>query len=188
MNNVGKSHPYPEYYHDVPEQIIEDILAINVVATARVTRMIVPHMVQKCAGSCFHSFFEWLIDMSTEFVLVRRRGLILSLASFSGVSVPSPMLAPYAGSKSFLASFTTSLGEELKGKGIDVECANTYFVVCVHALLLSCICVHDYWVYRCVVASFGLIGVQYVKDSSFEYAHPHTETICPSGPVQGAYS
>ena len=34
-----------------PEEIIEDILAINVVATARVTRMIVPHMVQKCAGS-----------------------------------------------------------------------------------------------------------------------------------------
>lgn len=39
------------------------------------------------------------------------------------------MLAPYAGSKSFLASFTTSLGEELQGKGIDVECSNTYFVV-----------------------------------------------------------
>lgn len=92
--------------------------------------------------------------MSAEFVLARRRGLILSLASFSGVSVPSPMLAPYAGSKSFLASFTTSLGEELKGKGIDVECANTYFVVCIYALSLSCIRAHDCWRLPLRIASF----------------------------------
>ena len=60
---------------------------------------------------------------------VRHRGLILGLGSFSGITVGSPMLAPYAGSKSFLASFTTALGDELKGKGVEVECANTYFVV-----------------------------------------------------------
>lgn len=39
------------------------------------------------------------------------------------------MLSTYAGTKSFLASFTGSLNEEVRGKGIDVECVNTYFVV-----------------------------------------------------------
>ena len=39
------------------------------------------------------------------------------------------MLSTYAGTKSFLASFTGSLAEEVRGKGIDVECVNTYFVV-----------------------------------------------------------
>ena len=39
------------------------------------------------------------------------------------------MLAPYAASKAFLASFNAALAEEVKGKGIDVECTNTYFVV-----------------------------------------------------------
>ena len=59
--------------------------------------------------------------MSAEFVSVRRCVLILSL-SFSGISVPLPMLAPFSGSKFFLASFTTSLGEELKGEDTDVGC------------------------------------------------------------------
>ena len=51
------------------------------------------------------------------------------MGSFSGVSVASPMLSTYAGSKSFISSFTSSLNEEVRGKGVDVECVNTYFVV-----------------------------------------------------------
>lgn len=39
------------------------------------------------------------------------------------------MLAPYAASKVFLASFNAALAEEVKGKGIDIETLNTYFVV-----------------------------------------------------------
>ena len=56
--------------------------------------------------------------------------MILNMGSFSGVAVASPMLSTYAGSKSFVASFTGSLNEEVRGKGVDVECVNTYFVVC----------------------------------------------------------
>lgn len=62
--------------------------------------------------------------------LHRKRGLIVNMGSFSGISVASPMLSAYAGSKSFLSSFTGSLAEEVRGKGVDVECVNTYFVVC----------------------------------------------------------
>ena len=68
--------------------------------------------------------------------------MIINMGSFSGVTVASPMLSTYAGTKSFLASFTGSLAEEVRGKGIDVECVNTYFVVsppilCVSRLVVS---------------------------------------------------
>lgn len=39
------------------------------------------------------------------------------------------MLAPYAASKAFIASFSSALAAEVNGKGIDVETANTHFVV-----------------------------------------------------------
>ena len=55
--------------------------------------------------------------------------MIINMGSFSGVSVASPMLSTYAGTKAFLSSFSGSLAEEVRGKGIDVECVNTYFVV-----------------------------------------------------------
>lgn len=51
------------------------------------------------------------------------------VGSFSGITVVSPMLAAYAGSKSFQLSFAAALSQEVKGKGIDVEVANAYFVV-----------------------------------------------------------
>ena len=47
------------------------------------------------------------------------------------------MLSTYAGTKSFVSSFTGSLAEEVRGKGVDVECVNTYFVVCSPILCTS---------------------------------------------------
>ncbi|KAI0093353.1 hypothetical protein BDY19DRAFT_923366 [Irpex rosettiformis] len=105
VNNVGRSHAFPVDFVDTTEEEVDNILTINIDATLKVTRAILPGMVQ------------------------RRRGLILTLTSFAGVSSVSPMLAPYAASKVFLASFSAALGPEVKSKGIDVEAVNTYFVV-----------------------------------------------------------
>ncbi|EPS96295.1 3-ketoacyl-CoA reductase [Fomitopsis schrenkii] len=105
VNNVGKSHTAPVYFAEAAEKEVEDILRINVNANVRVTKLILPRMVE------------------------RRRGLILNMGSFSGTGIPSPMLATYAGTKAFLSAFTASLAEEVKDKGIDVQCLNTYFVV-----------------------------------------------------------
>ncbi|KAF5345348.1 hypothetical protein D9758_008464 [Tetrapyrgos nigripes] len=104
VNNVGKSHAMPAYLADVPKDEIEDIVAINVNATIKVTNLILPGMIQ------------------------RKRGLILNIGSFAG-AVPSPMLAPYSGTKAFLATFTSALAEEVKQHNITVEHVNTYFVV-----------------------------------------------------------
>lgn len=60
----------------------------------------------------------------------RRRGLVLNLGSFAG-QFPTPLLATYSASKSFLLSFSQALGAEQKGAktGVDVIALNTYFVV-----------------------------------------------------------
>lgn len=50
------------------------------------------------------------------------------MGSFAG-QVPTPLLATYSGTKSFLISFSQTLGEELRRSKIDVQCLNTYFVV-----------------------------------------------------------
>ncbi|KAF5388774.1 hypothetical protein D9757_005616 [Collybiopsis confluens] len=104
VNNVGKSHAMPAYLTDTPKDEIADIVSINVNATLKVTYSVLPGMIQ------------------------RRRGLILNIGSFAG-SVPSPMLATYSGTKAFLSTFSSALGEEVAQHGITVEHVNTYFVV-----------------------------------------------------------
>ncbi|EEB88536.1 hypothetical protein MPER_13572, partial [Moniliophthora perniciosa FA553] len=59
VNNVGKSHNMPAYLVDTPLEEMNDIVAINVNATLRVTYAILPGMVQ------------------------RKRGLILNVGSFA---------------------------------------------------------------------------------------------------------
>jgi len=104
VNNVGKSHNMPAYLEDTPLDEIKDIIEINTHAAVRVTYAALPVMKQK------------------------KRGLIVNIGSFAG-AVPSPMLATYSGSKAFLATFSSALGEEVKKDGIIVEHVNTYFVV-----------------------------------------------------------
>lgn len=104
VNNVGKSHNMPVNFAETAEEEMEDIIEINVLSILRVSRMIIPAMVQ------------------------RKRGLVLNLGSFAG-QVTTPMLATYAGSKAFLAAWSQALGEELRRSNITVSLLNTYFVV-----------------------------------------------------------
>ncbi|KAF9650124.1 NAD(P)-binding protein [Thelephora ganbajun] len=104
VNNVGKSHAHPVYFAESEPSEISDIIAINVDATVRITRMVLPGMIK------------------------RKNGLILNMGSFSGI-VPSPMLATYSGTKAFIDTFSTALAEEVKKHGITVQCINPYFVV-----------------------------------------------------------
>ncbi|TCD69400.1 hypothetical protein EIP91_007747 [Steccherinum ochraceum] len=105
INNVGRSHSHPVDFVDTPVDEMDNILNININATAHVTKIVAPLMVAK------------------------KRGLIISIGSFSGVSVVSPMLAIYSGTKTWLSTWSAGIGEELKSKGVDVMCTNTYFVV-----------------------------------------------------------
>jgi 17beta-estradiol 17-dehydrogenase / very-long-chain 3-oxoacyl-CoA reductase len=65
--------------------------------------------------------------------------LILNVGSFAALT-SSPLLAPYAGSKSFLYAWSQALGAEYEKRGISVQLLNTFFVVGVcqrHRLSLS---------------------------------------------------
>lgn len=61
-------------------------------------------------------------------MIARKSGLVLTVGSFAAL-IPSPLLAVYSGSKSFVKTWSQALGSELKGTGVEVECLNTYFVV-----------------------------------------------------------
>jgi len=104
VNNVGRSHEMPTDYVDTAQNEIDDILAINIHATLRMTSMILPGMMN------------------------RKRGLILNMGSFAG-SVPSPMLATYSGSKAFLSAYSSALAAEAKPHNILVEHINAFYVV-----------------------------------------------------------
>ena len=49
MNNVGRSHQFPSDFLDAPEAEVDQILAINVNATLKVTRTVLGGMVQRYA-------------------------------------------------------------------------------------------------------------------------------------------
>lgn len=103
INNVGLSHDVPVPFIQTPKQEIKDIIGINCLATLRVTQIVAPGMVK------------------------RKKGLILTMGSFGGW-MPIPLLATYSGSKAFLQQWSTALGGELKGSGVDVELALSYLV------------------------------------------------------------
>lgn len=121
VNNVGKSHAHPVYFAESDPSEISDIIAVNVNATVRITRMVLPGMIGRyvpvlARATALHS---------SE---ARKNGLILNIGSFSGI-IPSPMLATYSGTKAFVDTFSTALAEEVKKHGIAVQCINPYFVV-----------------------------------------------------------
>ncbi|RFU26368.1 hypothetical protein B7463_g9962, partial [Scytalidium lignicola] len=103
INNVGQSHSVPVPFVLTPKKEMLDIITINCIGTLRVTSIVAPGMVQ------------------------RHRGLILTMGSFAAMT-PTPLLATYSGSKAFLQQWSTALGGELRGTGVDVELCLSYLV------------------------------------------------------------
>lgn len=104
VNNVGRSHSIPVPFLNTPVQEMQDIINVNCGATLQVTQMIAPQMV------------------------ARRRGLIITMASFGGI-VPTPLLATYSGSKAFLQHWSSALAAELAPAGIKVQLVQSNLVV-----------------------------------------------------------
>ena len=103
INNVGRSHSIPVPFVNTPAQEMQDIININCGATLQVTQMIATKMV------------------------ARRRGLIITIASFGGI-VPTPLLATYSGSKAFLQHWSSALAAELAPAGIKVHLVQSHLV------------------------------------------------------------
>jgi len=83
---------------------MNDIITVNCTGTLRITQLIAPHLLQ------------------------RKRGLILTMASFGGL-LPTPLLATYSGSKAFLQQWSSALASELEPQGVTVQLVHSYLVV-----------------------------------------------------------
>ena len=82
-------------FDDIPLGKLEEIMMVNMVAMARITRLFLPDMV------------------------ARREGNIINVASL-GALQGVPGLGLYSATKAFVMTLSEALHEELKGKGIKV--------------------------------------------------------------------
>ncbi|PWA03551.1 hypothetical protein BB558_000229 [Smittium angustum] len=104
INSVGISHEFPKPFEEEDQERCDTIIELNIKALVNMTRIVVPKMKE------------------------RKNGLIINMGSFVSL-VPSPFLAMYSGSKSFVKSFSQAIGSELFPFGILVQHVNTYYVV-----------------------------------------------------------
>jgi len=104
VNNVGLSYDYPEYFLDVPQDRIDQLINLNIKATTYLTSLVLPGMVE------------------------RKRGAIINISSASGV-MTTPFLSVYSATKAYTDFFSRGLAGEYKSKGIVVQSVHPLYVV-----------------------------------------------------------
>lgn len=94
INNAGFG--WYGYFSDMPEKLVDEMLQVNLIAVAELTRMFLPSMRQ------------------------RKNGHIINISSVVG-GLPEQGVALYASTKAFMDSFTTALHRELRGSGVHIS-------------------------------------------------------------------
>ena len=89
VNNVGMSYEHPEYFHEVPIDVVEGLINVNALSVAEMTRIVLPKMLE-----C-------------------RKGIILNIGSMAGYET-FPLLSEYSGTKAFVGFFTRGIQAENK--------------------------------------------------------------------------
>ncbi|KAH6570498.1 hypothetical protein BASA50_010640 [Batrachochytrium salamandrivorans] len=103
VNNVATNHAFPVAFNDETPDMIDNIVQVNIVAQLRMTRLVLPQMI------------------------ARKAGTIINIGSMAG-KVPSAYLSVYSASKAFLRFWSQALALEVQPSGVHVEHINTYFV------------------------------------------------------------
>ena len=98
VNNVGLSYDHAEYYDEIPDALVDDLIAVNVQATNKVTKAVLPGM------------------------KARRRGAIVCIGSAAATVAPSgPLYAVYAGTKAYVDMFAKSVHLESGAWGVTCQ-------------------------------------------------------------------
>jgi len=103
VNNVGVNNKFPEKFLDNPMHEQEEMINVNISGTLNVTRTVLPRMIQG------------------------KKGLIINLSSYTAV-LPPPLLAIYAGTKSFINTWSIALRGEYAKDGIEVVSLTPFYV------------------------------------------------------------
>ncbi len=91
INNAGMA--WYGYFHEMPWQVAQDIIKLNIEATSHLTSLLLPHMINN------------------------RFGRIINIGSIAG-KLPEQGIAVYSASKAYLDAFSKVLQRELKGSGV----------------------------------------------------------------------
>ncbi|KAI3501831.1 hypothetical protein L1887_29857 [Cichorium endivia] len=105
INNAGISYPYARFFHEVDDELLNNLIKVNVEATTKVTHAVLPGM------------------------LKRKKGAIVNIGSGAAIVIPSdPLYAVYAATKAYIDQFSRCLYVEYKNSGIDVQCQVPLYV------------------------------------------------------------
>ncbi|NXK41030.1 HSDL1 protein, partial [Piprites chloris] len=96
VNNVGMFTRYPDYYTNLPEDMLWDMIHINIASANMMTHIVLPGMVKK------------------------KKGAIVNISS-SIICQPTPLLTIYGASKIYLDYFSRAIHYECASKGIFVQ-------------------------------------------------------------------
>ena len=145
VNNVGLSHDYPEFFLDIPEDNLRNVIELNCQAMVHMTHVILKKMVHN-----------------------KKCGLIVNVSSASSLH-PMPLLGVYAATKIFVNYFSESLRLEYGPKGITVQTVTPSFV----ATSMSKIRKSSYFVPDPIYytrAAVATIGIQSETNGCFAHA------------------
>ncbi|XP_070532673.1 inactive hydroxysteroid dehydrogenase-like protein 1 [Ptychodera flava] len=95
VNNVGV-YDYPQYFVDVPLEKLWQLININIGAATAMSRIVLPQMIEK------------------------RKGAIVNITANTALH-PTPQIAVYAATKTYLDFLSRAIQYECKDKGITVQ-------------------------------------------------------------------
>jgi 17beta-estradiol 17-dehydrogenase / very-long-chain 3-oxoacyl-CoA reductase len=98
VNNVGLSYDHAEYYDEISDALVDDLVNVNIQATNKMTKLVLPGM------------------------KARRRGAVVCIGSAAATVAPSgPLYAVYAGTKAYVDMFAKSLHLECAKWGVTAQ-------------------------------------------------------------------